>query len=158
MNTDTPHDLDAARFLLNKLERAGASRQTMARVRQMVDQAEQEIRIKAQIPNVEPPEGSIVEFRRRFMLGRTIYSYVGTRRGGRWYFTGRMFKDEWLMWHELVEQVTGIGALFEGFNIVRLGSLGADAPLPPPENSRTIRSEDGDDFETDVAWRRGDLG
>jgi hypothetical protein len=143
---DSTHDLDAARFIFDQLQEAGASRRTIARARDMIDQAEREIHIKASIPAVEPPEGSIVEFRRRFVRSRTIYSYVGARRGNKWYFTGRWFRGDWLTWTDLVQRITECGDLFEGFNLVRVGSQSNAMPTDDRFSEPDQFADDGRHF------------
>ena len=113
-----------ARHLLALLEAANAPSSAIYNARDLVRQIEQIERMASLLPAVEPPEGSIVEFRRRFTPRGKVYTYVGTRRNHRWFFTGRMFDREGATWAAVVATLTNVGENLLAFQNIRVGEEG----------------------------------
>jgi hypothetical protein len=114
-----------ARHLLHQLkhEHPTGTPAEIRQAEQLVHLIERVELVESKLPKVEPPEGTIVEFRRRFVTGRQVYSYVATRRGSKWYCTGRLFKGDWMRWSEFVAKVSDLDpSLFVDFQVVRYGA------------------------------------
>jgi hypothetical protein len=130
-NENMSNKVNRARQLLYELkyEHPVGSPAEIAHAESLVWLIEQQELIVRRLPKTEPPEGSIVEFQRRFVQGRTVYTYVGTRRRNRWYVTGRMFKGDCLSWREFVTKLQDMDPkLFVDFKVVRHGE---DPPTYP---------------------------